>query len=97
MHMARTGKKERRRLLLISLTVIVLLVSLVASMYSSFMQIIDNHKQTVALTAEYEALLEEEKALSSEVTKMQDPNYVARYAKEKYLYSEDNEIIIRID
>ena len=97
MHMARTGKKERRRLLLISLTVIVLLVSLVASMYHSFMQIIDNHKQAVALTAEYEALLDEEKALSSEVTKMQDPNYVARYAKEKYLYSEDNEIIIRID
>ena len=95
--MARTGKKERRRLLIISLTVVALLISLVASMYHSFMQIIDNHKQTVALTAEYETLLEEEKALSSEVTKMQDPNYVARYAKEKYLYSEDNEIIIRID
>lgn len=95
--MARKGTKEKRRLLIISLTVILLLVSLFASMYHDFMQIINNHKQTVALTLEYEQLLEEEKALSSEVTKMQDPNYVARYAKEKYLYSEDNEIIIRID
>ncbi len=66
-------------------------------MYHDFMQIINNHKETIALTAEYERLLEEEKALTSEVTKMQDPNYLARYAKEKYLYSEDNEIIIRID
>ena len=97
MHMAKAGKKTRRRLFIISLTVIALLASLFASMYKSFIQIIDNHRQTVALTAEYEKLLEEEKMLASEVTKMQDPNYVARYAKEKYLYSEDNEIIIRID
>ena len=30
------------------------------------------------------------------VTKLQDPDYVARYAREKYLYSKDGEIIIRI-
>ncbi len=95
--LASRGKKERRRLFLISITVILLLVSLFGSMYHDFMQIINNHKETIALTAEYERLLEEEKALTSEVTKMQDPNYLARYAKEKYLYSEDNEIIIRID
>ena len=29
-------------------------------------------------------------------TKLQDPDYVARYAREKYLYSKDGEIIIRI-
>ena len=95
--MASRGKKEKRRLLFISLTVFVLLASLLASMYHDFMQIINNKKQTVELTMEYERLLEEEKSLTSEVTKMQDPNYLARYAKEKYLYSEDNEIIIRID
>ena len=95
--MASRGKKEKRRLLIISLTVIALLASLLASMYHDFMQIINNKKQTVELTMEYEKLLEEEKSLTSEVTKMQDPNYLARYAKEKYLYSEDNEIIIRID
>lgn len=95
--MASKGKKEKRRLILISLTVVALLVSLFFSMYQDFLQIIENKKQTAYLTKEYETLLEEEKSLSSEVTKMKDPNYIARYAKEKYMYSEEGEIIIRID
>ena len=95
--MASKGKKEKRRLILISLTVVALLVSLFFSMYQDFLQIIENKKQTAYLTKEYETLLEEEKSLNSEVTKMKDPNYIARYAKEKYMYSEEGEIIIRID
>ena len=91
------GKKEKRRLILISSTIIGLLVYLVASLYGDFMQIIENKKQTTLLTKEYEGLVDKQKMLTSEVTKMQDPDYVARYAKEKYLYSEDGEIIIRID
>ena len=27
---------------------------------------------------------------------LQDPNYIARFAREKYLYSKNGEIIIRI-
>ena len=91
------GKKEKRRLILISVTIFGLLVYLVGSLYGDFLQIIENKKQTTILTAEYENLVDKQKMLNSEVTKMQDPNYVARYAKEKYLYSEDDEIIIRID
>ena len=42
-------------------------------------------------------LLSEEEKLVSEVTKLQDDEYVARYAKEKFLYSEDGEVIIRMN
>ena len=41
-------------------------------------------------------LQEEEKELNSEIVKLQDPDYLARYAREKNFYSKDNEIIIRI-
>ncbi len=41
-------------------------------------------------------LQEKEKELNSEIVKLQDPDYLARYAREKYFYSKDNEIIIRI-
>lgn len=41
-------------------------------------------------------LQEEEKELNSEIVKLQDTDYLARYAREKYFYSKDNEIIIRI-
>ena len=39
---------------------------------------------------------DKEEELKATVTKLQDPDYVARYAREKYLYSKDGEIIIRI-
>ena len=41
-------------------------------------------------------LKDEEEELKGQVTKLQDPDYIARYAREKYLYSKDGEIIIRI-
>lgn len=42
------------------------------------------------------SLKEEEKVLKSDIQKLEDPSYVARYAREKYLYSKDGEIIIRM-
>ncbi len=74
-----------------------LLVSLVSSVSKDIAQIYKNRKETARLSTKYENLLSEQKKLSSEVAKMQDPEYVVRYAKEKYLYSTDNEIIIRFD
>ena len=44
----------------------------------------------------YEELLEEQDSLKSEVVKLQDPEYVARYAREKYLYTKDGETILKI-
>ena len=41
-------------------------------------------------------LKKEEKILESDIQKLEDPSYVARYAREKYLYSKDGEIIIRM-
>ena len=32
------------------------------------------------------SLKEEEKVLESDIQKLEDPSYVARYAREKYLY-----------
>ena len=44
----------------------------------------------------YEILLEEEDSLNNEVIKLQDPEYVDRYAREKYLYTLDGEKILMI-
>lgn len=37
-----------------------------------------------------------EKNLKIEIQKLKDPDYVARYARENYLYSKDGEYIIKI-
>ena len=33
----------------------------------------------------------------SEIQRLQDEEYIARYAREKYLYSKNGELIIKID
>ena len=41
-------------------------------------------------------LKEKEEALKANVDRLEDPDYVARFAREKYMYSKDGEIILRL-
>lgn len=90
-------KKEKKRLVFISFCIIGLLVTLVSSVFKDWQEIMDNNSQIKALNAEYEKLLNEEEKLESDVTKLQDSEYVMRYAKEKFMYSEDGDTILRMD
>ena len=42
-------------------------------------------------------LIDEKENLEADVERLSDSTYIARYAREKYLYSKTGEIIIRID
>lgn len=42
-------------------------------------------------------LKEEEESLESDIERLSDDLYVSRYAREKYYYSKDGELILRID
>ncbi len=90
-------KKEKTRLIFISLVILGLIVSLVSSVSHDWVTILENKKEIAKLSEEYNNLLSEEDKLKSEVIKLQDNDYIARYAKEKYLYSADGETIIRLD
>ena len=90
-------KTEKKRLVFISFCIIGLLVTLVSSVFKDWQEIMDNNSQIKALNAEYENLLSEEEKLESDVTKLQDSEYVMRYAKEKFMYSEDGDTILRMD
>ena len=59
-------------------------------------QIYQKSKEKKEFETQLVELKEKEEELKATVTKLQDPDYVARYAREKYLYSKDGEIIIRI-
>ncbi len=48
------------------------------------------------LSLEKEQLLEEEEALQADIRRLSDPLYVSKYAREKYFYSKDGEIILRM-
>lgn len=41
-------------------------------------------------------LIDEEAAIEADIKKLSDPSYIARYAREKYFYSKEGEIILRM-
>lgn len=54
----------------------------------------DEHQ---ALTQELTGLKERESNLKNEINKLKDPDYLARYARENYLYTKDGEYVIKMD
>ena len=48
------------------------------------------------LQKEYKLLLNAEEKLKAEALKLQDTAYVAKYARERFLYSKNNEYIIKM-
>ena len=55
-----------------------------------------NEKESKELSVKLDDLKAEEDILKSEVNKLKDPVYVAKYAREKFFYSGANEYIIRM-
>ena len=95
--MAKRTKKDKRRVLLGLLVICIMLSYLSVFVYNYWNQILTNEKEKIKLTEEYEALLKTEDELNSEITKMQDPEYIAKYAREKYGYSKNDEVIIKVE
>ena len=88
--------KMKSRFVLLSCCLIAILVFFVGTIFKDWLKIVDNKHSLTSLTAYYEDLLKEEESLTSEVTKLHDRDYIARYARERYMYSLQGEIIIKM-
>ncbi len=89
-------KQEKSRIGFLLFSVVIFIVILISTVFNDLVQIYNNRAQTEELSIRKQELLEEEKSLKSEVIKLQDPDYIARYAREKYLYTKDGERILTI-
>lgn len=92
----RISKKVKIRLLLFFAIFGGIIGSLSYSFFSNIKLIVDINDEKQLLSEKTVKLVEEEEILNSDIKKLEDPDYVARYAREKYLYSKDGEIIIRL-
>ena len=72
------------------------MASLSYSFFSNVSKIIEIKNQKKALNDKIASLQEEQEKLNLDLKKLEDPEYVARYAREKYMYSKEGEIIIRL-
>lgn len=92
----RSNKKAKIRICLFFITFGSILGYLGYNFFSNIYKIMEINEEKQLLTNKLASLQSEENVLNSDIKKLKDPEYVARYAREKYLYSKDGEIIIRI-
>ncbi len=90
------AKKSTLRFLVFGIACIVLSCTASLSISRLWSEIYQKYKEKNELEQKLVELKSEEKELKVDVEKMQDPEYIARYLREKYLYSKDGEYIIRI-
>lgn len=77
---------------------LVLFISLIGIMglscFGTWQKILNNKREKERLDNVYTSLLKDETNLEDDVKKLQDPEYVAKYAREKYLYTKEGEYVI---
>jgi cell division protein DivIC len=95
--MRKVGQKTKFRVTFLILGFIISSVLFVSSIFSYVTQIIQTKEEINQLKNAYIEKLEEEDELNDEINRLQDPEYLAKYAREKYLYSKNDEIIIKIE
>ena len=73
-----------------------ILITIFVSVGSYWLKIAEKYQERQELQSEIVALKEKEGELKVDVERLEDPDYVARYAREKYMYSKEGEIILRL-
>lgn len=96
--MNRKVKKVTKRRLMIFGTLSILSIIYFGYTLSSYIYTIyDLNKQKNNLQEHYVELKHEAEDLQIEINKLNDPEYLARYAREKYSYSKEGEYIIKLN
>ena len=89
-------RQAKARLLFFSPFCILAILVFAIKLGSYTKTIYDLENETNKLNNLYSSLQDDGDKLKSEITKLHDPEYIARYARENYDYSKDGEIIIKI-
>ena len=88
-------KKSIKRTFLFLICIVICVVTII-SVTNVWSSIYVKSKEKNALDSDLKKLEKEEASLKLDVEKMQDPEYVARYLREKFFYSKKGEYVIRI-
>ena len=88
--------KQKKRLLFLGLTSVVVITITTITIGSYWVEIFEKYQERNALELELYELRAREAILRLDADKMQDPEYIARFARERFLFSKENEIVLRI-
>ena len=91
-----TLKKKALRFLFFGVASFVFIGYFITIVINMSLEIFNKYEEKDVLNEELNTLKEKEQELSTDVLKLQDPEYVARYLREKYYYSKNGEYIIKL-
>lgn len=95
--MAKVSKKSKRRLIIFGSLSFLGIVYFAITFVTYIVGYTSLKIEQVKLNESLLELKKQKADLKIEITKLNNPEYVARYAKENYLYSSDGEYVIKID
>jgi cell division protein DivIC len=96
MNANRLSKKTKRRIFIVSIITVGIMIAITYNVFLVWDKIIDLKSEKSLLTQNLSKMEEKENYLKEEVQKLKDPDYIARYAREKYLFSKDGEFTIKM-
>lgn len=92
----RVSKKAKQRLFLFGIPCLLIILYFIGQLFFYTYKIYNLKKEEHKLNELMEELKEEEKDKKTEIEKLNDPDYIARYVRENYSYSKNGEYIIKI-
>lgn len=90
-------KKAKRRLVIFAPISAVIIAYFLISSTNYILNILALNQEKKDLEQSLILLKEDEDNLKNEIQKLKDPDYIARFARENYLYSKNGEYIIKIE
>lgn len=98
------GKKKKRKASKSKIRIFIslifcgfIIVILGYNCFNTIIKIQDMKKEKKKLEEQLVVLEEEKETLETDIMKLEDPDYIAKYVREKYFYSKDGELILRLD
>ena len=88
--------KRKLRTFILAILSLVVIFGVTFSIGRYWIEIFDKYQEKKELDKQLTILKEKEEELQVDAKKLQNQDYVARYAREKYSYSKDGEYILQI-
>jgi len=93
----RVSKQSKRRLMIFGIVSIFSIGYFCFTLIGYIYNYSNLQQEEIRLQEQLADLQDENEALSLQIEKLKDPSYVIKYAKDKFMYSEDNEYVIKIN
>ncbi len=97
MNKKKVSKNVKRRLTLLGPIFIGVFIVCTITIFTYVYKIQTLREEQAELNEQLQGLQTEEEELSSEISKLKDPEYIAKYARENYYYTKDGEYVIKIE